>query len=32
MATTSVTMRVDCEDKAKAEQIFNALEIGRAHV
>ena len=25
MATTSVTMRVDCEDKAKAEQIFNAL-------
>ena len=25
MATTSVTMRVDCDDKAKAEQIFSAL-------
>ncbi|MBQ7794287.1 MAG: type II toxin-antitoxin system RelB/DinJ family antitoxin [Clostridia bacterium] len=25
MATTSVTMRVDCDDKARAEQIFNAL-------
>ena len=25
MATTSVTMRIDCEDKAKAERIFSAL-------
>lgn len=25
MATTSVTMRMDCDDKAKAEQIFSAL-------
>ncbi len=25
MATTSVTMRMDCDDKARAEQIFSAL-------
>ena len=25
MATTSVTMRMDCDDKAKAEKIFSAL-------
>ena len=25
MATTSVTMRIDCEDKAKVERIFSAL-------
>ena len=25
MPTTSVTMRMDCDDKARAEQIFNAL-------
>ncbi len=25
MATTSVTMRMDCDDKAKVEKIFSAL-------